>query len=299
MRNINNEIHSHSRAENQKSAFFQRTLRPQRGIYEQFSHIFLLLNGSVILTLMDEDIEITGPSVCFLPASGKFELVISAGSNSFLLGGSADLLVDAIGDKAESLLLRMFTERPAIISDLPLSRLQETEALAGAFLNELADPERCSWMAISAYFRLLIMTIWRSGSGDKIDEHGRGEITSILQSFRQLVEVHFREHWQIGKYADEIGITYDRLHSICDRTLGKSPLQLLHQRVIQEARIRLERSGNTIQEISDSLGFSDATYFSHFFKRITGYPPAKYRRLLRSQTDQLSEVSSAGFADWP
>jgi len=296
---INTEIHSHARGENQESVFSQRTLRPQRGIYELFNHVFLLPNGQAVLTLDNELIELSGPSVVFLPAHPRFDLVISAGSSSYLIGGSQDLLVDAIGNRAESLLLRMYTERPAVIGGLPADRLRETEALAIAFLNELSDPERCSWMAISAYFRLILMAVWRSGSGEKIDEHSRGEITSILQSFRQLVEVHFREHWPVSKYADEIGITYDRLHSICDRTLGKSPLQLLHQRVIQEARMRLERSGNTVQEISDSLGFNDATYFSHFFKRNTDYPPARYRRLVRSQTDQLGETSSAGFADWP
>lgn len=297
--NIDAGIHGHARGESQQSVIFPRTLRPQRGIYQQFSHIFLLPNGSTKLTLADEVIELTGPSVAFLPASQQFGLVIAAGSNAMLIGGSADLMVDAIGNKAESVLLRMFSERPAIISDLSPERLQELNALAVAYLNELADPERCSWMAVSAYFRLIIMAVWRSASGDKTDEYSRGEIASILQSFRQLVEVHFREHWPISRYADELGVTYDRLHAICDRTLDQSPLRLLHRRVIQEATLRLERSGGTIQEISDSLGFGDATYFSHFFKRNTGYPPARYRRLLRSQTDQLGEIDTAGFADWP
>jgi AraC-like DNA-binding protein len=296
---INAEVHSHARGEQQEPVFSQRTLRPQRGIYGQFNHVFLLKNGHAVLTLRDDVIELTGPSVVFIPPLPRFDLVIAAGSHSYLMGGSPELLVDAIGDKAESVLLRMFTERTAIVADFSTDNLGECEALAVALLSELADPERCSWMAISAYFRLILMAVWRSGGGDKIDEHGRGEITSILQSFRQLVEVHFREHWPIGDYAGELGITYDRLHAICMRTLGKSPLRLLHQRVLQEARLRLERSGNTIQEIADGLGFSDPTYFSHFFKRNTGHPPAKYRQVVRSQTDQLGEETSAGFADWP
>ncbi len=62
--------------------------------------------------------------------------------------------------------------------------------------------------------------------------------------------------------------------------------------------MRLERSARTVQEISDGLGFRDPTYFSHFFKKKTGFSPAAYRDFARKS--EVSEGTlSSGYADWP
>ena len=68
---------------------------------------------------------------------------------------------------------------------------------------------------------------------------------------------------------------------------------------MQEAKLRLERSARNIQEISDSLGFRDPTYFSHFFKRKTGLSPAGYREMARVSSGSENGVLSSGYADWP
>jgi len=43
------------------------------------------------------------------------------------------------------------------------------------------------------------------------------------------------------------------------------------------AAISMLRDGATVQEVSDSLGFSSQNYFSTVFKRITGHVPTYYR----------------------
>ena len=69
--------------------------------------------------------------------------------------------------------------------------------------------------------------------------------------------------------------------------------------MVQEAKLRLERSARNIQEISDSLGFRDPTYFSHFFKRKTGLSPAGYREIARASAGSENSMLSSGYADWP
>lgn len=122
---------------------------------------------------------------------------------------------------------------------------------------------------------------------------------SLLHRFRQLVERNFRRQRPMTAYADDLGITADRLHDICRRTTGRPPLQLVHERLTREAMLHLERSARTIQQIAEQLGFRDPTYFSHFFKRQTGLSPAAYRRRVRTAGEEQRAAGAASYADWP
>lgn len=201
--------------------------------------------------------------------------------------------------RPKSYSLRIFSELPFIAGEVKPRQMSEIHPLVTGFVQELGDANRESWMVLSAYLRLILMTMWRMSASEHAAPRGRGEVTSILERYRQLVEIHFREHRPVRDYAADLGISMDRLHAICQRTLGRAPIRLLHERLIHEARLRLERSAGTIQQISDGLGFRDPTYFSHFFKRNTGYSPASYRSMAGSADGNKAVLLASSYADWP
>ncbi|MDW5318285.1 AraC family transcriptional regulator [Rhizobium sp. PL01] len=293
-------IHHHARGEWREPSLSHRRIRFQKGLYADFHHFVLVSDGEGELHFDDgEHRTLHGPALAFLPPQVRCEVSIGAGAEAYLIGASPQIMVDAIGDKVESYSLRIFIEQMKLIEQPDALSVSEINPLISGFVRELGDPTRASWMVASAYMRLILMAVWRGSGGEKGEQRGRGESGSILQRYRQLVEVWFRQHRPISDYADELGVTADRLHSICQRTLGRSPIQLLHERVVQEAKLRLERSARNIQEISDSLGFRDPTYFSHFFKRKTGLSPAGYRQVARANDRTNSNPLSSGYADWP
>lgn len=59
---------------------------------------------------------------------------------------------------------------------------------------------------------------------------------------------------------------------------GITPYQYLLQKKLSLAKMMLEGTQLSIQEISASLGFRDSHYFSSFFKREAGVSPQKFRR---------------------
>ncbi|GEO48569.1 helix-turn-helix domain-containing protein [Companilactobacillus kimchii] len=61
------------------------------------------------------------------------------------------------------------------------------------------------------------------------------------------------------------------------RETGLSFSVYLNARKIQKAMILLKESDDSINEISDALGFTRLSYFSQTFKKYTGYAPTKYR----------------------
>ncbi|MEX3021746.1 helix-turn-helix domain-containing protein [Kluyvera sp. STS39-E] len=100
---------------------------------------------------------------------------------------------------------------------------------------------------------------------------------SAVRRFNQLVENHYREHFPLARYASLIGMSGVHLNTLCREFHGCSALGVLHQRLLLEAKRSLLYTSMTVSQISDYLGFSDATYFSRFFRRATGLSPRDFR----------------------
>jgi AraC family transcriptional activator of pobA len=99
-----------------------------------------------------------------------------------------------------------------------------------------------------------------------------------LQRFTRLLEEHYREHWPIERYAADLGLSAAHLNALCRSLAGLSALQVVNQRVLLEAKRNLVYTTMTINQVADSLGFSEPAYFSRFFKRSTGVAPQAFRQ---------------------
>lgn len=60
--------------------------------------------------------------------------------------------------------------------------------------------------------------------------------------------------------------------------MGRTIRQCLHKRLVAEAKHQLILSERTIKEIATELGFEDHSYFSRFFKKMTGHTPEAYQK---------------------
>lgn len=106
----------------------------------------------------------------------------------------------------------------------------------------------------------------------------RSEDLRVFLNFCDLVEAHFREHLTLTGYAGRLSVTEARLNDICRRMAGRSSKEVVHERLLQEARRLLRYSAVPVTEVGYQLGFADPAYFSRFFTRRTGVPPTQFRR---------------------
>jgi AraC family transcriptional activator of pobA len=100
----------------------------------------------------------------------------------------------------------------------------------------------------------------------------------LVARFRALLEDRFRSQWRLPAYAAQLGVTPARLTTACRRCLGRSPQELLHDRLVLEAKRALLYTSHGVAEIAHALGFADAAYFSRFFRRHAGVPAGAFRR---------------------
>ena len=93
-----------------------------------------------------------------------------------------------------------------------------------------------------------------------------------------LVQAHMRRHWKVTDYAAALSVTPVHLNRVTRETTGLSVLQLVEQRLFQEACRLLAYTPATLAEVAYDMGFDDPSYFSRAFHRRIGMSPAQYRR---------------------
>lgn len=99
-----------------------------------------------------------------------------------------------------------------------------------------------------------------------------------IYEFMLLLETNYMEERTAEFYADKLGISAKRLNQILKEKLDKTAVQLIHDRVVLEAKRQIIHSENTIKEIAFNLGFKDSSYFSRFFKQLTRQTPQEFQQ---------------------
>ena len=82
----------------------------------------------------------------------------------------------------------------------------------------------------------------------------------------------------VKEYAEDLNISTKTLTNYIYESTHTTPLKLINERIILEAKRQIQFSSIKIKEIAYILGFDDPSYFVKFFKRETGVLPASLRK---------------------
>lgn len=98
-----------------------------------------------------------------------------------------------------------------------------------------------------------------------------------IDSFRSLVEEHYKEEHGVSFYADRLFITTNYLNKLVRSSLGVSTKQYILGRIMQEACNLLHYTSLSVQDIAAQLHFETATYFTRIFYNYKKQTPLNYR----------------------
>lgn len=154
---------------------------------------------------------------------------------------------------------------------------QELRTQFAAIAQEFRTPALGSLAAIAAHIRLIFVAQARLHQADRQAALARDADAELFARFRNLVESHYRDHRAISAYARDLAVTEKRLTAACRRVMGKSPLDVIHARLLIEAKRNLLYTSMTIAEAGYALGFRDPAYFTRFFTRRAGVAPKQFK----------------------
>jgi AraC-like DNA-binding protein len=98
-----------------------------------------------------------------------------------------------------------------------------------------------------------------------------------IQKLVSLIEEHYTIQKETRFYADQIKVSTHHLNDIVRFSRGTTVKKMIAQRLLLEAKRELSFGALTVKEIAFKLGFSDASYFSRFFKKHTGQNPDGFK----------------------
>jgi len=82
----------------------------------------------------------------------------------------------------------------------------------------------------------------------------------------------------VQDYADKLTMHPNYLSNVIKSQTGKTVKSWIDERIISEAKSLLNNTDKSVAQIAYSLTFDDTSNFSRFFKKNTGFTPAKYRQ---------------------
>ncbi len=95
--------------------------------------------------------------------------------------------------------------------------------------------------------------------------------------FRDLLETNFTKLKAVNDYSSQLFISEKRLGQATSKILGKTPKEIINERILLEAKRLLVYSHRSIKEIGQDLGFEDPAYFVRYFKKNTETTPVEFR----------------------
>ncbi len=262
--------------------FFGRNTPPHR--HYCFFQVHLLVRGNIRLNLDDGVYSGEAPLLIFTPPTVPHSFYSEEDTDGHVLTIRQEVVRDWFREMPGQWSDGMLREAAFFeIAALPAgcaadfaALLQVVELLQAEFACDgKGHSALVRALGESAFILLGRLLLAREPSGAQRPE--RSEDLRLFLSFCDLVEAHFREHLTLSEYAGRLAVTEARLNDICRRMAERPSKEIVHERMLQEARRLLRFSAVPVSEIGYQLGFADPAYFSRFFTRRTGMPPSQYR----------------------
>ena len=151
------------------------------------------------------------------------------------------------------------------------------ELLFMFFEEEFENNDHVQGEMLRALLKRLLIKSVRLLKNNLVEPEMEQSSIDIIRQYNLLVEAHFREKHKVVEYADLLNKSPKTLSNLFARYNNKTPLQVINDRIIIEARKLLLLSDKSSKEIAYSLGFNEASHFSKFFKNKEGVSPINFK----------------------
>ncbi|MBC3845581.1 AraC family transcriptional regulator [Winogradskyella echinorum] len=172
-------------------------------------------------------------------------------------------------------------------TNIPVIHLNDTErykfkTLHDVFIDELETEDNIqAEMLRMLMARFIIKCTRLLKTKEGIVETPKSSKVDLLREFNFLVEQHFKTEHSVAFYAEKLFRSPKTLSNNFAK-LNRSPLQIIHERIVLEAKRLLTYTNKTAKEIAFEIGFEDPSHLSRLFKKHTSLTPSNYKKGLKT-----------------
>ncbi len=251
----------------ERSRLHDWRIRPHR--HADVTQFFVIVRGGARASIEGVEREIAAGTVLAVPALRVHGFAFAPETEGLVVSVPDVELAAALGGDGAGRIGRVIEDRPESGEFARLAAL--FERLDGEYRGRA----RGRAVALRALVGLIGLHFLRlEDAGTAAPE---ATVPALVGAFLDLVEARHREQPGVAELAAELGITPTHLTRLTRAHLGRGALEILHDRLVLEAQRDLVYTSLTLAEIAGRLGFSDASWFSKFFKAKVGMAPSAYR----------------------
>jgi AraC family transcriptional regulator, transcriptional activator of pobA len=155
---------------------------------------------------------------------------------------------------------------------------QDLNVLLDQIGREMASSAPGATRAVHHYLGLLGVWIERQAEKSAADTPKPDAARRLVARYSALLERDFRSGLGVADFAEALGVTATHLTRCCRQACGRPASDLLHDRLIFEARRMLAETDMPVKDIAGTLGFTSPAYFTRAFHHRTGKAPTAFRR---------------------
>ena len=124
--------------------------------------------------------------------------------------------------------------------------------------------------------RLLFLVLSDSFGAVQINSENSRE-SRVMTETCKYVQKNFHRNISIRELAENVSFSPGYFCKLFKKAANTTPAEYIISVRFSNAKLLLSESELTISQISEMCGFSDASYFSYYFKKSFGITPGEYR----------------------
>ncbi|MGG7144203.1 helix-turn-helix domain-containing protein [Clostridium nigeriense] len=144
-------------------------------------------------------------------------------------------------------------------------------------INEIENKEFNYEIVCKSILNLFITHIIRSTTSSLFVEESQEKLNLECIKIKNYIDSHYSQNITLDYLSDLSYMNKFHLVHTFTKHIGISPINYVINKRIQEAKNLLATTNYSIRDISSIVGFSNSSYFSQMFKRVSGITPKNYR----------------------